>query len=81
MSGTDLRLNRDIIVRASANGLEVDLTFVIFGQPDVGSIRLSRAEAIQVCGNTNASSRIPIVFELGDASAYGSRLMRFAADA
>lgn len=68
----------------TAKGLAIYLTFVVSGQPDIGPIELSRSEAIQVGGDiakNGSSDRIPIIFEPGDAGAFGSWLMRFAADA
>jgi hypothetical protein len=81
---TELRINSDIKVLVTAKALSVHLTFVVSGQPDIGPIELSRAEAIQVGDNIakdGSSDRIPLAFEPGDASAFGSWLMRFAADA
>ena len=81
---TELRINSDIKVLVTANALSVHLTFVVSGQPDIGPIELSRSEAIQVGGDiakNGSSDRIPVIFEPGDAGAFGSWLMRFAADA
>jgi hypothetical protein len=82
---TELRINSDIKVLAAAKGLAIRLTFVVSGQQlDILPVKLSRAEAIQVGGDIakdGSSDRIPIAFEPGDASAFGSWLMRFAADA
>jgi len=80
----ELRINRDIKVLVRAKGLVIYLTFVVSGQPDIGPIELNRAEAIQVGGRIakdGYSDRISITFEPSDASAFGSWLMRFAADA
>jgi hypothetical protein len=81
----ELRINRDIKDLVTAKGLAIHLIFVVSGQqPEIGPIELSRSEAIQVGGDIakdGSSDRIPIVFEPGDASAFGSWLMRFAADA
>jgi hypothetical protein len=81
---TELRINSDIKVLVTAKALSVHLTFVVSGQPDIGPIELSRSEAIRVGGDiakNGSSDRIPVIFEPGDAGAFGSWLMRFAADA
>ena len=81
----ELRINSDIKVLVTTKGLAVHLIFVVSGQQSaLDPIELSRAEAIQVGGDiakNGSSDRIPIIFEPGDAGAFGSWLMRFAADA
>jgi hypothetical protein len=81
----ELRINRDIKVLVAAKGLAIHLIFVVSGQQrEIGPIELSRAEAIQVGGDiakNGSLNRVPIAFEPGDAGAFGSWLVRFAADA
>ncbi|MGH9516354.1 MAG: hypothetical protein ACRD3P_11845 [Terriglobales bacterium] len=81
---TELRINQDITVEATAEGLVVDLTLRISGQPNIAPIKLSRAEAIKAGGDialNGSSDRIPLTFESGDAKAFSAWLMAFAADA
>jgi len=77
----DLRINRDIEVRVRARGLAIHLVFLVSGkQSDIGSIELSRAEAIEL-GREIAlnwsSNRIPIAFEPEDALAFGELVGKF----
>jgi hypothetical protein len=80
---TELRINRDVTVEATAEKLTINLTLRISGQPNIGPITLSRAEAIRAAGDIRAngsSDRIPLIFEPGDAAAFCVWLMTFAAD-
>jgi len=81
---TELRINQDVKVEATAEGLIVNLTLHISGQPDIGPIVLSRAEAMKVAGDIGtklSSDSIPLLFERSDAKAFSVWLMAFAADA
>jgi len=83
MTTTELRINRDITVAASAEGLTISLKFIT-GTNTIRPIELSRAEAIKVGGDitkTGSSDLIPIRFTSEDAAVFGPWLMRFAADA
>ena len=79
---TELQINRDVKVVAAVDGLMVSIEFLVSGEPDIGAIKLSRAEAIRVGGDfvkNHSSDRIPqIHFEAADAATFGTWLMRFA---
>src|SRR5437868_1581061 len=81
---TELRINQDVTLEATAEGLVVNLTLRISGQPNIGPITLSRVEAIKVGGDialNGSSDRIPLILESGDAKAFSVWLLAFAADA
>ena len=81
---TELQINREVKVVADLDGVMVGIEFLVFGEPDVGPIKLSRAEAIRVGGDlvkNHSSDRIPqIHFKAADAATFGTWLMRFAAN-
>jgi hypothetical protein len=83
MDASDLTISDFLHVVAVHDGNIVQLTFKLSGRPNIGPIRLSRAEAIAAGGDIardGTTKGIPINFSAADATAFGPWLMRFAAE-